>query len=266
MVDLNADTLSAAMACFTVPRHWMFEGCEPDPECFHMAKQVLLGQFAKVALDAGTDVISSGEDSEAAEAVARLVSEMAAADPLWSPPDQLTLYHCSSLDVSACLGLFWQGTQLAGTPCMRPVQCWSRPFCSRMRDVAVEQLEIADAYSCRMTALPSRIKSSIARLGALAAMMVDKGDVVGLYYETFFCYTPSLRQPTRKVHECGALKVDLARFSKYALQLRVQERRFDRIAEGLGSGKAVCCIWASFYACLDILSTIATPKKTKSMS
>lgn len=54
----------------------------------------MLRQFAEAAIDAGRDVELSWKAAEAADRVASLVPEAANADPLWSPPDGLPLYHC----------------------------------------------------------------------------------------------------------------------------------------------------------------------------
>lgn len=42
------------------------------------------------------------------------------------------------------------------------------------------------------------------------------------------------------------LKVDVALFSSYWLQVPVQRRRFERVSAGLGNKKALCAISASF--------------------
>lgn len=63
----------------------------------------------------------------------------------------------------------------------------------------------------------------------------------------FYCV--SLRE---KVYRDGALTVSVAQFSRYVLQLRVQKRRFDRIREGLGNGKAADGVLVSFCVCAYI--------------
>lgn len=42
--------------------------------------------------------------------------------------------------------------------------------------------------------------------------------------------------------------MDVAQLPRYALHLRVQERRFERITEPLENGKAVRCVLALFFA------------------
>lgn len=90
----------------------------------------------------------------------------------------------------------------------------------------LEQLRIADSCSCGVTIAPSGMKHSNADLSVFAARTLNQGDFIGPYYRTIVYYDISSRQPTRKMHGDGFLKVDVARFSKFALQLRVQGRRF----------------------------------------
>lgn len=65
-----------------VPHHGVFVGCEPDPKCFRRAKVVLLRQFSKALLCAGTDLSLSGEGTKASHVFAGLAPELAAADLL----------------------------------------------------------------------------------------------------------------------------------------------------------------------------------------
>lgn len=76
-----------------------------------------------------------------------------------------------------------------------------------------------------------------------------KEDIVGPFYGTIVYHDLSLRQPARSVYENGALKMEAGRFSRYALQLRVQGTQSDRITEQLGNRKAVCCVPAHFCVC-----------------
>lgn len=69
-MDFIAGILSTAVCCFTAPRQRVSAKREPDPDCFRLAREVLLRQFAKATLDAGTDVSLSGEQAGAAEVVA----------------------------------------------------------------------------------------------------------------------------------------------------------------------------------------------------
>lgn len=63
----------------------------------------------------------------------------------------------------------------------------------------------------------------------------SKDDVTGSYHRTIVYHELSLRRFTRRMNGHGALKVDMARFSKYALRLKAQRIRFERVTERLGS-------------------------------
>lgn len=100
-----------------------------------------------------------------------------------------------------------------------------------------------------MTIAPSRSKLCSAWLRVFGAWTSTKGHVVGQYYVTFFYHDLSSRQHTQKPYGDENLQVNVARFTKYGLQLKEQERRFDRIAERLGNGKSLCCVPAFFCLC-----------------
>lgn len=69
----------------------MLFGCEADPECLRVAREAVIGEFAKAAFNAQTDIGVSGEAAEAAVKTASLVPKMATADALYCRPDGLLL-------------------------------------------------------------------------------------------------------------------------------------------------------------------------------
>lgn len=107
VVDLFAETLSTAVAFFTMPHIPVFFGCEADPEHFRVAKGAVVRQFAKTDLDAGTDVGLRGEAAEAAVRGECLVPEMASARLLGSLPEKLLLEQCTTGGLLPFLESFW---------------------------------------------------------------------------------------------------------------------------------------------------------------
>lgn len=69
VVTFFVGTLFTAVACFTVPEHSVSIGCELDPACFALAKNVVLKQFAKAATDSSTNIVLSAEANQAAAVV-----------------------------------------------------------------------------------------------------------------------------------------------------------------------------------------------------
>lgn len=72
-----------------------------------------------------------------------------------------------------------------------------------------------------MTIAPSKNKHPNAELEVFAAKMFQKGELTGGYYGPLVYHNKSSPQDTREVYGDGVLKVDDARISKYALQLKV---------------------------------------------
>lgn len=76
---------------------------------------------------------------------------------------------------------------------------------SGMREIYVEMLRIADAFSCGMTTAPFRTKHSNDGLGR-SWRMFNKSNVVGPYYGTIVYHHLWSRQLMRKVYGAGVLK------------------------------------------------------------
>lgn len=70
----------------------------------------------------------------------------------------------------------------AGPPSVRPVHCLGERYRSRMKEVEVEQLRIADAYSCEVKIEPPRTKHPEAGLNLFAVKTFSKGDITGPCY------------------------------------------------------------------------------------
>lgn len=58
------------------------------------------------------------------------------------------------------------------------MHCWSEPYKSRMREMHVDLLRIADACACFAILAPSKIKHCRAGLRVFAARMFRKGEVI----------------------------------------------------------------------------------------
>lgn len=82
-----------------------------------------------------------------------------------------------------------------------------------------------------------------------AARTFDNGDCIGSYHGIAVHVGLYSRRHTRCVFRDSVLNMDVARFSKYARQLRVQSRDSDRIMERLGNAKTVCNVPARFSVC-----------------
>lgn len=86
----------------------------------------------------------------------------------------------------------------------------------------------------------------------LAAKLFKTCEAVGFYYETIIYHDLPAHLPTRKMFEDGAGKIDVERFSKYALQPRVQGRSFDRISEQAWNGEKASSVPGLSCLCAHI--------------
>lgn len=108
---------------------------------------------------------------------------------------------------------------------------------------------IADAFPWSVTVAPSNIKHSSAGAGGFLARVFQKGKVIWNYYGMLVYQKLSSSRDTRKMYGSKVLKVDVARFSKYARQVQMQEKRFEWVTERLGKKNAVCVVSAFSCAC-----------------
>lgn len=90
----------------------------------------------------------------------------------------------------------WQDERLPGTNSMLPKHCYDDPLRSRMRELHLKELRIADAYSCQATTAPSTTRSRNAGLSVLAAGTFDKGDSILSCSELNVYHDLSSRQST----------------------------------------------------------------------
>lgn len=80
------------------------------------------------------------------------------------------------------------------------------------------------------------------------ARTFQNSEATRVYYGTLVYHDLSLGEDTRKSYADGVLKVNLARFSKFAVQVKVQGRQFELVTEQLGNEKAMCAVSASLCA------------------
>lgn len=113
-----------------------------------------------------------------------------------------------------------------------------------------------------MTIAPLRIKHSSAGLEVSAPRPFQKGDFIGSYYETLIYHNLSSREHTTKVYRDRVLRVDLAQFLKYALQVRMQGIQFEWASKRLEDKTAIRVVPAPFVH-VRSSTTCAAPKKTR---
>lgn len=91
-----------------------------------------------------------------------------------------------------------------------------------MREMQTDLPHIADACACSAIIAPPMTKHFSSGLGVFAARTSQMAEDIASYYVTLIYHDISCREQTRKVYGDIVRKVDVARFSKYALQVQVQ--------------------------------------------
>lgn len=100
-----------------------------------------------------------------------------------------------------------------------------------------------------MTIALSNTKHFGAGLELFAARLFQKREVIGTYFETLVYHGLSFQGTRGRFYADRVLKMNVTLFSKYALEIQRQERRFGRVTEQLRYTRALCVVSASFCAC-----------------
>lgn len=120
-----------------------------------------------------------------------------------------------------------------------------------MRTLSAKPLRIADVFACSVTIAPPKFKHSSAGFEVFAARTSQKSEATRSYYETLVFHDLSSREHRSKVYEDKALKVGVAQFGKYGLQVQVQGKQFKRTIKRLGNKKALCVVPAPLFVCVS---------------
>lgn len=114
----------------------------------------------------------------AAGRLAALVPEVTTADALWFQANELPLYQCMGPAVLSFLGSLWRDAESAASHRRSPVHFWSERYKSKMREINVDLLYIADACECSVPIAPSRLKHANASLELFAMKSFQKGELI----------------------------------------------------------------------------------------
>lgn len=117
----------------------------------------------------------------------------------------------------------------------------SELYDSMMREVNADLLCIADSCAFSVTIKPLILKRSIAGLEWFATSTLQRGEAIKKYCETLAYHDLSSRKYRRELFGDVVLKLDVALFSRYAVQVQVQGRRSNRATPVV---LASFCVWA----------------------
>lgn len=128
---------------------------------------------------------------------------------------------------------------------------WNKPYGSSTRelDASFHRVNVRAWY---VTVVPSKIKLSFPCLEVFAGRTLQNGEVAGTSCGTMACQEYSSKKHKRKLYENGVLNVDVARLSKYVLQVHLQGGWIERVTERFKSKRALCVVLALPCACAFI--------------
>jgi len=236
VVDLFAGTFSAAIACFSLPNHRRFVGCELDPACYSHSAERVLRRFATATSLPTTDIVLADEDLAAASDIHQHYEAPRIQDPKWCAPKGLPQYQQLPPHLLAHLASVWNDPPFLNKCIKLPVHEWPRTYQGLLQQVDVESLRLVDVAANSLMIAKSTIKHPNAGLGIFAAKTFQPGDIVASYFGTLVYSTLRNRREKTKTYGTGILGVDPQRFRNYAMQVPVSGNAF-REVKGSSDGR-----------------------------
>lgn len=248
VVDLFAGTFSTAHACFTLPQHRKFVGCDMDGECVDYASSYVLRRAATALATQDTDVHLSQETMALAKTIHELYSAPEITDPSWRSPNGLPQYQCFPTHILSHLASVWNGATFFTSCLGKPLHAWPRVYQGKLQQLDPENLLCIDAASNALFLANSTIKHAYAGRGVFAARTFQADEIISTYYGTLVYHDLGKRKQASKLYANGLLAVDVRRYKKYALQVNTSGNSFGAVKELLNGRKAITVVPARFCA------------------
>ena len=248
VVDLFGGTFSTAVACFTIPQHRRFAGCEPDESCFKVAEENTVFRFATAIFDKSSDITLSDDFATAAALVRRGKKANLNGDHRWSAPKGFPLYQKLPPHIISALASSWNDSKVMVKLLNRPVHLWTREHQGLLQQADTNLLRVVDATNCGVYTAKSSIRHTEAGLGCFASRSFNPDEVIGAYYGTIVYHDLGKRKEKYKTYGDGIMGVTPDRFRRTAMQIDVRTTSFPQVRELLNGRKAICVVPAPFAA------------------
>lgn len=235
VVDLFAGTFSLAFACFQLPQHRVFAGCELDEDCYDQAKNHFTTQLAHYLVDTETITdIPIPEDALLSAARISISNQDNAPllDPDWKAPNNLPKFQRLPLHVFSRIA--------ALTGCHRHVvdhfksyyDEWPQEMKHTLQRIPISELVAIESAAYNVYVAKSLIRHPHSGQGLFASKPFDTGDVICFYYGTLVYTDLSNRKSkTKRYADTGIMGVSVERFDHYALQVRTSGQAFDSVTD-----------------------------------
>lgn len=246
VVDFFSGTYSTAIACFSLPNHRLFIGCEADKMCHTHATNHVKQTFATVCTEKATDIVLSKHDQDLVTKISERHSTNPPNGKQWKPPGSLPPYQRLPEHILSHLATVFHKPELLRTCITLPVHEWPRRYQSLLEQADPRVLRYIEAAKYGLMLSTSSIKHPEAGLGVFAAKTFREGDEICPYYGTLVYHYLGERKEKTKTYGEGILGVNVQRYKQYSLQFHTQGATFANVRDQIDGKKAVCVVAAPF--------------------
>lgn len=238
VVDLFSGTFATALACFDIPEHRQFVGCEKDNNCYSHATKHVFKCISRIISERKTDMHFSPALLDAALYVNNYDKNFRMpSDPGWKSPKDMPQYQILPQHLLAHLAAEWKNAEFFVRCLNKPVHKWTREFRGMLEQTDPKTLMITDYTNAGVFLAPSTIKHERAGMGVFASRTFAKGDRICSFFGTLVYHDLSLRgHVVHKTYGEGILGVTAKRFTAYSIQIMISGNAFSHI-KGSSQGK-----------------------------
>ena len=199
--DAFSCTYSTAIACFTLPEHRIFVGCEQDEECHKLVIQNAVNKFATVLVSGNTDITVSGKVLNASRRIVEHLSSLQKTiPPQWAPPVDFPPHQLFPKHVLGHLSIEWNDPSICIKCGSMPLYKWLPNHHPLLDHVETQDILRAEAAASGLIIDESTIKHCDAGLGLFENQTFHRGNVIAIYYGTLVHHNVLTEKATRKMY------------------------------------------------------------------
>ena len=219
VVDLFSGTFATALACFDLPKHCQFVGCETDNNCYSHATKHVFKCISRIISERKTDMRYFPALLDAALYVNNYDKNFRMpSDPGWKSPKDMPQYQIPPQRLLAHLAAEWKNPEFLVRCLNKPVHKWNREVRGMLQQTDPKTLMITDYTNAGVFLAPSTIKHERAGMGVFASRTFAKGDRICSFFGTLVYHDLSLRRNVvHKTYGDVILGVTAKRFTAYSI-------------------------------------------------
>ena len=239
VVDLFAGTFSTAIACFSLPQHRTFAGCEKDKRVMDTVKQHVQDRFAQFISDPNS-VTDMDVPDDVLENACRLVlssSLQMSKYVHWKAPGGFPQYQIFPLHITTVFTSMLKFTDFYRQYSGSDLSTWPLPIQQRFNAMNPKDLLLAEQSRWECHINESNIKHPNAGLGVFAGQSFAPGDIVCYYFGTLV-YDDLYSRKSKKMLYGGSqiMNTTVDRFKHFAIQISTSGSAFQELRPS-GHGK-----------------------------